>query len=103
MWNNWTVELSLERIANPSSKASPIDRRTSHRREEDDSLGDESPPLESTSQGDLEIAHVVLVQEKPSRLWTLHDDPPERSGFWCIADTSPPRRETLFSYFQLNF
>ncbi|CAA6661174.1 unnamed protein product [Spirodela intermedia] len=47
MWNNWTVELSLERIANLSSKASPIDRRTSRRREEDDPLGDESPPLES--------------------------------------------------------
>ncbi|CAA7407048.1 unnamed protein product [Spirodela intermedia] len=50
MWNNWTVELSLERIANLSSKASPIDRRTSRRREEDDPLGDESPPLESVGR-----------------------------------------------------
>ncbi|CAA6674581.1 unnamed protein product [Spirodela intermedia] len=34
-------------IANPSSKSSPIDQRTSRRREEDDPLGDESPPPES--------------------------------------------------------
>ncbi|CAA6674596.1 unnamed protein product [Spirodela intermedia] len=34
-------------IANPSSKSSLIDRQTSHRQEEDDLPGDESPPLES--------------------------------------------------------
>ncbi|CAA7388495.1 unnamed protein product [Spirodela intermedia] len=36
-----------KRIANSSSKSSPIDRRTSRRREEDDPPGDESPPPES--------------------------------------------------------
>ncbi|CAA6658095.1 unnamed protein product [Spirodela intermedia] len=46
----------------------------------------------ATSREDLEIAHVVFVQGEPSRPWTLHDDPPERSGFRCIADASP----TLF-------
>ncbi|CAA6674439.1 unnamed protein product [Spirodela intermedia] len=34
-------------IANSSSKSSPIDQRTSRRREEDDLPGDQSPPLES--------------------------------------------------------
>ncbi|CAB1184487.1 unnamed protein product [Spirodela intermedia] len=42
------IRYTLRRwIANPSSKSSSIDRRTSRRREEDDPLGDESPPLES--------------------------------------------------------
>ncbi|CAA7409166.1 unnamed protein product [Spirodela intermedia] len=49
----WKIENEVEvisatkRIVNPSSKSSPIDRRTSRRREEDDPPGDESPPPES--------------------------------------------------------
>ncbi|CAA6675782.1 unnamed protein product [Spirodela intermedia] len=61
----------MRTIANPSSKSSPIDRRTSRRREEDDPPGDQSPPPESTLREDLEIAHVVFVQGEPSRPWTL--------------------------------
>ncbi|CAA6674221.1 unnamed protein product [Spirodela intermedia] len=45
-------------IANPSSKSSPIDRRTSRRREEDDPPGDESPPPESVLDLDGGGAHV---------------------------------------------
>ncbi|CAA7409460.1 unnamed protein product [Spirodela intermedia] len=26
---------------------------------------------------------------EPSRLWTLHDNPPKCSRFWCITDASP--------------
>ncbi|CAA6668629.1 unnamed protein product [Spirodela intermedia] len=51
--NRWIIGENLVNairgalIANPSSKSSPIDRRTSRRREEDDPPGDESPPPES--------------------------------------------------------
>ncbi|CAA7395945.1 unnamed protein product [Spirodela intermedia] len=41
------LKLLNDSIANPSSKSSPIDRRTSRRREEDDPPGDQSPPPES--------------------------------------------------------
>ncbi|CAA7393107.1 unnamed protein product [Spirodela intermedia] len=41
------LKLLNDSIANPSSKSSPIDRRTSHRREEDDPSRDESPPPKS--------------------------------------------------------
>ncbi|CAA6662229.1 unnamed protein product [Spirodela intermedia] len=47
---SWAIVITLihdKRIANPSSKSSLIDRRTSRRREEDDMPGDESPPPES--------------------------------------------------------
>ncbi|CAA6670464.1 unnamed protein product [Spirodela intermedia] len=48
-------------IANPSSKASLINQRTSHHREEDDSLGDESPPLESV----LDVMKSLLLLRGP--------------------------------------
>ncbi|CAA7401841.1 unnamed protein product [Spirodela intermedia] len=41
--------LLLKLIVNPSSKAFSINRQISHCREEDNLLGDESPPLESVS------------------------------------------------------
>ncbi|CAA7405819.1 unnamed protein product [Spirodela intermedia] len=47
------LKLLNDSIANPSSKSSPIDRRTSRRREEDDPPGDQSPPPESVPDGDL--------------------------------------------------
>ncbi|CAA6674402.1 unnamed protein product [Spirodela intermedia] len=87
-----------KRIANPSSKSSPIDRRTSHHREEDNPLRDESPPPESsrkvavfplrrvtaarddstthfidlyTSREDLEIAHVIFNEKKHGKDWSI--------------------------------
>ncbi|CAA7400360.1 unnamed protein product [Spirodela intermedia] len=48
MIKTWQVKTNgREKIVNPSSRSSPIDRRTSRRREEDDLPGDESPPSES--------------------------------------------------------
>ncbi|CAA7411060.1 unnamed protein product [Spirodela intermedia] len=49
--NRWIIGENLVNAIcgdrNPSSKSSPIDRRTSRRREEDDPPGDQSPPPES--------------------------------------------------------
>ncbi|CAA6658261.1 unnamed protein product [Spirodela intermedia] len=75
----WVVESSLtaitqqsrkticdKRIMNPLSKASPIDRQTSRNREEDDLLGDESPPLESSRKVAIFLLHRVTAIEDDS-------------------------------------
>ncbi|CAA6674612.1 unnamed protein product [Spirodela intermedia] len=77
-----------KRITNPSSKSSPIDRRTSRRREEDDPSRDESPPLESSIRGQGHYT-MIFPNAQDSGASSMHRHWDARTLFF-----SPLRRVT---------
>ncbi|CAA6660771.1 unnamed protein product [Spirodela intermedia] len=86
--------VEINQIANPSSKSSPIDRRTSRRREEDDPPGDQSPPPEN---------HLNLeLKPLPSSLKYMFLE--ENNSFLIIiaADLSDEQEEELLDVLRKN-